>query len=50
MKPIQKFGYQGLGLIGMTKLGKLLDITMLRRTKLEREDDLGLPPRIVHIR
>ena len=50
MKPIQKWGYKGLGLDAMKKLGLLLDQIMLRRTKVEREDDLGLPPRVVNVR
>lgn len=33
--------------MGFKKLGKLLDNIMLRRTKVERSQDLGLPPRIV---
>ncbi|KAI9593637.1 SNF2 family N-terminal domain-containing protein [Syncephalis fuscata] len=50
LKPIQKFGADGPGLEGYRKLGKLLDRIMLRRTKNERADDLGLPPRTVTIR
>lgn len=34
----------------MEKLGKLLDKIMLRRTKLQCADDLGLPPRTVVVR
>ncbi|KAI9218748.1 SNF2 family N-terminal domain-containing protein [Blastocladiella britannica] len=50
LKPIQEYGSQGLGLIAFKKLLKLLGMIMLRRTKLERADDLGLPPRHVSIR
>ncbi|OAQ35830.1 hypothetical protein K457DRAFT_65668 [Linnemannia elongata AG-77] len=45
LKPIQHFGSQGSGEKAFTKLRKLLDRIMLRRTKVERADDLGLPPR-----
>ncbi|KAK9702632.1 DNA repair protein rad16 [Basidiobolus ranarum] len=50
LKPIQNFGALGEGQLGFQKLGKLLDRMMLRRTKLEKADDLGLPPRNVTIR
>ncbi|ORX97539.1 hypothetical protein K493DRAFT_329452 [Basidiobolus meristosporus CBS 931.73] len=50
LKPIQNFGALGEGQLGFKKLGKLLDRMMLRRTKLEKADDLGLPPRNVSIR
>ncbi|KAF9355164.1 DNA repair protein rad16 [Mortierella sp. AD094] len=45
LKPIQNFGTQGAGERAFQKLRKLLDRIMLRRTKVERADDLGLPPR-----
>ncbi|KAF8946981.1 DNA repair protein rad16 [Haplosporangium gracile] len=45
LKPIQHFGSQGAGEKAFHKLRKLLDRIMLRRTKVERADDLGLPPR-----
>ncbi|KAF8941380.1 DNA repair protein rad16 [Dissophora ornata] len=45
LKPIQNFGTQGAGELAFQKLRKLLDRIMLRRTKVERADDLGLPPR-----
>eukprot|EP01134_Creolimax_fragrantissima_P003731 CFRG3731T1 len=48
LKPIQKYGNYGEGRVGFVKLGALLEKIMLRRTKLERADDLGLPPRIVN--
>ncbi|KAI7881473.1 hypothetical protein K492DRAFT_66756 [Lichtheimia hyalospora FSU 10163] len=50
LKPIQHNGYVGEGRIAMEKLGKLLDKMMLRRTKVECADDLGLPPRKVVVR
>ncbi|KAK3818253.1 MAG: adenosinetriphosphatase [Linnemannia elongata] len=45
LKPIQHSGSQGAGEKAFHKLRKLLDRIMLRRTKVERADDLGLPPR-----
>jgi DNA repair protein RAD16 len=45
LKPIQLFGSRGEGKAAFGKLRKLLDRIMLRRTKVERADDLGLPPR-----
>ncbi|KAG0320628.1 DNA repair protein rad16 [Dissophora globulifera] len=45
LKPIQNYGSTGLGEIAFQKLRKLLERIMLRRTKVERADDLGLPPR-----
>ncbi|KAJ3219283.1 DNA repair protein rad16 [Dinochytrium kinnereticum] len=50
LKPIQKYGGAGEGLVAFRKLGLLLDKIMLRRTKLERADDLGLPPRVISVR
>ncbi|KAJ3015855.1 UNVERIFIED_CONTAM: DNA repair protein rad16 [Siphonaria sp. JEL0065] len=50
LKPIQNYGGTGEGLIAFNKLGILLDRIMLRRTKLERADDLGLPPRVIVVR
>ncbi|KAJ3071472.1 DNA repair protein rad16, partial [Podochytrium sp. JEL0797] len=50
LKPIQNYGGTGEGLVAFNKLGILLDRIMLRRTKLERADDLGLPPRVVVVR
>ncbi|KAL1934289.1 hypothetical protein VTP01DRAFT_6471 [Rhizomucor pusillus] len=50
LKPIQNHGYVGEGRVAMEKLGKLLDKIMLRRTKLQCADDLGLPPRTVVVR
>ncbi|GAB5588326.1 DNA repair protein rad16 [Umbelopsis nana] len=50
LKPIQRYGTRGEGLNAFKKLRMLLDKMMLRRTKIERADDLGLPPRTVVIR
>ncbi|KAI7846895.1 SNF2 family N-terminal domain-containing protein [Circinella umbellata] len=50
LKPIQTHGNIGEGRLAMGKLRKLLDKMMLRRTKIECADDLGLPPRVVTVR
>jgi DNA repair protein RAD16 len=50
LKPIQKYGAIGEGLDAFKKLDLLLSNIMLRRTKIERADDLGLPPRVVTVR
>jgi DNA repair protein RAD16 len=50
LKHIQRYGSAGEGGIAMKNMRNLLGQIMLRRTKLERADDLGLPPRIVEIR
>ncbi|KAF7969408.1 hypothetical protein HWV62_27403 [Athelia sp. TMB] len=50
LTPIQKNGMSGPGRTAFRKLRILLDRMMLRRTKLERADDLGLPPRTVIVR
>ncbi|KAL4075584.1 SNF2 family N-terminal domain-containing protein [Scleroderma citrinum] len=50
LTPIQKHGMVGTGQIAFKKLRVLLDQVMLRRTKLQRADDLGLPPRTVIVR
>ncbi|KAI9505438.1 DNA repair protein rad16 [Coemansia spiralis] len=48
LKPIQtNLASSPESRMGFKKLGKLLDNVMLRRTKVERAEDLGLPPRIV---
>ncbi|KAJ1766388.1 DNA repair protein rad16 [Coemansia sp. RSA 1813] len=48
LKPIQKHPASTLmSRVGFRKLGRLLDNVMLRRTKIERAQDLGLPPRVV---
>ncbi|KAI0676710.1 SNF2 family N-terminal domain-containing protein [Trametes maxima] len=50
LTPIQKNGMLGPGQTAFKKLKILLDRMMLRRTKVQRADDLGLPPRTVVIR
>ncbi|KIP05822.1 hypothetical protein PHLGIDRAFT_91672 [Phlebiopsis gigantea 11061_1 CR5-6] len=50
LTPIQKHGLEGPGRDAFKKLRILLDRMMLRRTKIERADDLGLPPRTVIVR
>ncbi|KAM0788893.1 hypothetical protein ACM66B_002976 [Microbotryomycetes sp. NB124-2] len=51
LKPIQFGGMVGgEGEAAFRKLSVLLSRLMLRRTKLERADDLGLPPRVVDVR
>ena len=50
LTPIQKHGMSGPGATAFKKLRVLLDRIMLRRTKIQRADDLGLPPRTVIVR
>ncbi|KAJ7762736.1 SNF2 family N-terminal domain-containing protein [Mycena maculata] len=50
LTPIQKHGMAGPGQTAFKKLKILLDRMMLRRTKLQRADDLDLPPRTVLVR
>lgn len=50
LKNIQKFGIAGEGLSSFHNIQSLLKNIMLRRTKVERADDLGLPPRVEEIR
>ncbi|KAG6830955.1 hypothetical protein H0H92_013666 [Tricholoma furcatifolium] len=50
LTPIQKNGMAGPGKPAFKKLRILLDRMMLRRTKLQKADDLGLPPRTVLVR
>ncbi|KAG2070033.1 hypothetical protein BDR04DRAFT_1143010 [Suillus decipiens] len=50
LTPIQKHGIEGPGRIAFRKLRILLDRMMLRRTKIQRADDLDLPPRTVIVR
>lgn len=51
LRPIQRDGTQeGEGAAAFSRLRALLDNIMLRRTKLERADDMGLPPRTVEVR
>ncbi|KAJ1539117.1 DNA repair protein rad16, partial [Nowakowskiella sp. JEL0078] len=47
---VTRGGAVGEGLEAFNKLRLLLDRIMLRRTKIERADDLGLPPRVVTVR
>ncbi|KAG1775703.1 SNF2 family N-terminal domain-containing protein [Suillus placidus] len=47
LTPIQKHGITGPGKIAFKKLRILLDRMMLRRTKIQRADDLDLPPHTV---
>ncbi|KJA21693.1 hypothetical protein HYPSUDRAFT_41836 [Hypholoma sublateritium FD-334 SS-4] len=50
LTPIQKHGMVGPGKDAFKKLKILLDRMMLRRTKLQKADDLGLPPRTIIVR
>ncbi|SCU88148.1 LAMI_0D08966g1_1 [Lachancea mirantina] len=50
LKNIQKHGIEGPGKESFNNIQLLLKNIMLRRTKVERADDLGLPPRIVTVR
>ncbi|BGP23778.1 DNA repair protein rad16 [Rhodotorula toruloides] len=51
LTPIQYGGTTtGEGQRAFQKMSLLLSHLMLRRTKVERADDLGLPPRIVNVR
>lgn len=50
MKPIQEYGAIGKGLVAFQKLGLLLDKMMLRRTKIQKSDEMNLPPRIISVR
>jgi DNA repair protein RAD16 len=50
LKPIQYHGYTEGGKVALKKLRLLLDRIMLRRTKIDCADDLGLPPRTVVVR
>ncbi|KAK6354343.1 DNA repair protein rad16 [Orbilia blumenaviensis] len=50
LKPIQNYGHEGPGRVAFEKLQSLLKLIMLRRTKVQRADDLGLPPRVVKVR
>lgn len=50
LKNIQKHGIEGDGKTSFNHIRLLLRAIMLRRTKLERADDLGLPPRVIEIR
>lgn len=50
LKHIQRNGVQDKGGEAMQNMRTVLKQFMLRRTKVERADDLGLPPRIIEIR
>ncbi|CDJ43315.1 SNF2/RAD54 helicase family protein, putative [Eimeria tenella] len=51
VKPIKEFGYQGEGIVALETLKKeVLDVCLLRRTKIERAADVKLPPLVVSIR
>ncbi|GME78324.1 unnamed protein product [Ambrosiozyma monospora] len=51
LKNIQKFGLETQeGIDSFDRIQLLLQRIMIRRTKVERADDLGLPPKIVEIR
>ncbi|KAG1723012.1 P-loop containing nucleoside triphosphate hydrolase protein [Suillus occidentalis] len=50
LTPIQRYGIKGPGKIAFKKLCILLDRMMLHRTKIQRADDLDLPPHIVIVR
>lgn len=50
LKHLQGEGNSEKGQLAMSRLRLLLSRIMLRRTKVERADDLGLPPRVVEIR
>jgi len=50
LKNIQKYGIEGEGKLSFSNIQSLLKNIMLRRTKVERADDLGLPPRVEEIR
>ena len=51
LRPIQRDGTdEGDGEEAFARLRLLLDCIMLRRTKLERADDMGLPPRTIEVR
>lgn len=50
LKNIQKYGLEMEGAESFKRIQLLLRQIMIRRTKVERADDLGLPPKIVEIR
>lgn len=50
LKPIQYGGHSETGVAAFGKLQTLLKQIMLRRTKVEREDDMGIPPRVLNVR
>mmetsp|Transcript_9469 Transcript_9469/g.11786 ORF Transcript_9469/g.11786 Transcript_9469/m.11786 type:complete len:1115 (+) Transcript_9469:115-3459(+) len=51
MNPIKRSGYVGEGRRGMLTLkDQILDEVLLRRTKINRAEDIVLPPRIVRVK
>ncbi|CDH60596.1 probable rad16-nucleotide excision repairprotein [Lichtheimia corymbifera JMRC:FSU:9682] len=50
LEPLGINGFVGKGRIAMEKLGKVMGNMMLRRTRAQCADDLGLPPREVVVR
>lgn len=50
LKPIQLWGNELDGAVAYRNLRLLLSHIMLRRTKVQKADDLGLPPRLVRVR
>jgi DNA repair protein RAD16 len=50
LKPIQNYGYEGTGLTSFKRLGLILDRVMLRRTKIDKTEEMGLPPRVIKVR
>lgn len=49
--PIMKFGFIGAGKVAMEKLrSEVIDRILLRRTKVERQADINLPPLDIKIR
>ncbi|KZV68906.1 hypothetical protein PENSPDRAFT_676284 [Peniophora sp. CONT] len=50
LTPIQKHSFAGPGKLAFKKLHILLERIMLRRTKLQKAEDLGLPPRTIVVR
>ena len=50
MNPIKRYGYIGDGRKAMLRLKQdILDVVMLRRTKVERAEDIKLPPLNINI-
>ena len=50
MNPIKRYGYIGDGRRAMLRLKEdILDVVMLRRTKVERAEDIKLPPLNINI-
>ena len=50
MNPIKRYGYIGEGRRAMLRLKQdILDVVMLRRTKVERAEDIKLPPLEINV-